>query len=240
MGQMTEDMTRLHDEIVTSRSNRHQFINDLRDEVLAMLAGFGEDHAEMAQRSSEERTAFISELKDEVDQMMAGMRDASEERRDEVKAMLAGFGEDDKERAAYISDLLARFREEHAEMAQRSREERAAFIEDLAGAGRAFAGASPVGPGVVAEAKPRAEEAREEVMAQPEVEEETLAEVVPDDLTVIRGIGIGRQEQLHEAGIRTLAQLAGSTPEALQRIMGPAGKLVDVAPWIEQAKELLV
>jgi predicted flap endonuclease-1-like 5' DNA nuclease len=73
----------------------------------------------------------------------------------------------------------------------------------------------------------------------PPVEEvaPSAAEVVPDDLTAIRGIGSKMQRLLNEAGIYTFAELAGSTPEDLHAL-GGAARLANVEEWIAQAREL--
>jgi len=57
----------------------------------------------------------------------------------------------------------------------------------------------------------------------------------PDDLTILRGIGPAFAERLHQAGIRTFAQLAQLTPEeaaALCRV--PLGRVLR-NDWVGQA-----
>ncbi|TRZ52838.1 hypothetical protein D4S03_02790 [bacterium] len=73
------------------------------------------------------------------------------------------------------------------------------------------------------------------VAPPPPVVEEGMA---PDDLTVIRGIGVGMQRHLNEAGIYTYAQLAASTPKKLQRALGDVGRMAKVETWIAQARDL--
>ena len=89
--------------------------------------------------------------------------------------------------------------------------------------------AAPLSPPVVEAAPPPF------VEALPEAKQE----VVPDDLTVIRGIGFGTQRRLNEdAEIYTYAQLAKRTPEELRGVLGGAARLARVEEWIEQAREL--
>lgn len=59
-----------------------------------------------------------------------------------------------------------------------------------------------------------------------------------DSLTTIRGIGPVMQFRLHDAGIRSFAQLAVSTPEDLRKILGARSQLANVDDWIAQAREL--
>jgi predicted flap endonuclease-1-like 5' DNA nuclease len=59
-----------------------------------------------------------------------------------------------------------------------------------------------------------------------------------DDLTVIRGIGPGMAQRLHQAGIYTFAQLAAITPDELRRALGNVGRLAKVETWITQARDL--
>lgn len=61
----------------------------------------------------------------------------------------------------------------------------------------------------------------------------------PQDLTAIRGIGAVFEQRLYDAGIRTYAALAASTPDQLAQIVNatrPAQP--DYASWIAQAQEL--
>lgn len=80
----------------------------------------------------------------------------------------------------------------------------------------------------------------EEVAPPPAVEEAPpTEEVVPDDLTTIKGIGPKMQERLNQAGIYTFAQLAGSTAEGLRQAVGEeVSRIAKVEEWIEQAQEL--
>ena len=77
--------------------------------------------------------------------------------------------------------------------------------------------------------------------AQPVVEwtepEIDLEPSLPDDLTVLIGIGPKIAAVLKTAGIATFADLAQADPEALQRILQAANlRLADPASWPEQAR----
>ncbi len=60
----------------------------------------------------------------------------------------------------------------------------------------------------------------------------------PDNLTAIRGIGIAGQNRLYAAGIKTYAQLAEASPEALRNIVGKLGRGTKVEDCIAQARDL--
>ena len=60
----------------------------------------------------------------------------------------------------------------------------------------------------------------------------------PDNLTAIRGIGIVGQNRLNAAGIKTYAQLAEASPEALRNIVGKLGRGTKAEDWIAQARDL--
>lgn len=65
------------------------------------------------------------------------------------------------------------------------------------------------------------------------------AEVQPDDLTVIEGIGPKVNLLLYNAGIQTFAQLANTNPENLKSILQPAGlHFINPESWVEQAELL--
>jgi len=63
------------------------------------------------------------------------------------------------------------------------------------------------------------------------------AEVHPDDLTIIEGIGPKINQLLHDAGIQTFAQLAETDTASLKAILEPAGmRFIDPSSWAEQAR----
>ncbi len=58
----------------------------------------------------------------------------------------------------------------------------------------------------------------------------------PDDLTKIEGIGPKIKQVLHEAGVRTFSDLAGSDVSALKQVLVDAGlRIHNPATWPEQA-----
>jgi predicted flap endonuclease-1-like 5' DNA nuclease len=60
---------------------------------------------------------------------------------------------------------------------------------------------------------------------------------IADNLELIEGIGPNISEIFRTAGIKTFAQLAGKSPEALKDILTEAGiRLGDPSTWPEQAK----
>jgi hypothetical protein len=64
---------------------------------------------------------------------------------------------------------------------------------------------------------------------------------MPDDLTKIRGIGAAREQWLHDAGIRTYADLAAISADELKARLDAAGRDIPrtlVERWIEDAARL--
>lgn len=64
---------------------------------------------------------------------------------------------------------------------------------------------------------------------------------IPDDFTVIDGIGSNSEQELYRAGIYTYAQLASLTPQKLARILpevAAAGDAIDFQIWLDQAAQL--
>jgi len=66
-----------------------------------------------------------------------------------------------------------------------------------------------------------------------------VEQVIPDDLTAIRGIGASMQARLTELGITTFAQLAEASPDEVRERLGDFGRLARVEQWIAQARELV-
>lgn len=71
---------------------------------------------------------------------------------------------------------------------------------------------------------------------QPEAEIEPVTDPMPDDLTVIKGIGAVRQADLNAMGITSYAQLAGADPETLVTTMEVSRAVIDA--WIAAAVDL--
>jgi predicted flap endonuclease-1-like 5' DNA nuclease len=79
-------------------------------------------------------------------------------------------------------------------------------------------------------------EVKEEIIEADEAA--TACEVIPDDFTVITGIGPALQGRLNKAGYYTFARLANSTSEKLREILGESARSANVKNWIEYARDL--
>ena len=235
MGRLTEDMTNLRGEIDALHNGRVEFIAGLKQNVFELKAGFNSNHAEMAAKLRDDLDEFVSELKNDVVELKAGFNSNHAEMAGELRDGLETF----------VSDLkgsVADLRQEAA--------------DDIAGAHKAWFGPSPAEPKVIVETRARAvdkeepraaeepqrqedeDEAEEEAESLEAEEAGTAEEVIPDDLTVITGIGLTRKGQLNEAGYYTFAQLAQSTPQKLREILGESARSANLENWIEQAKDL--
>jgi predicted flap endonuclease-1-like 5' DNA nuclease len=67
---------------------------------------------------------------------------------------------------------------------------------------------------------------------------EQARQLIPDDLSKIRGIGDVFKQKLYEAGIMTFADLAAATVAQLEAIIQPQEwQEVDFAGWVAQARD---
>jgi len=267
MGHLTDDMTNLRDEIDFLRKNRGAFLSDLRDgvtelqsNVTDMLEGFKNDRAEMAGKLKNDLHTFMAGVNECVSDLKEGVSDMEEGFRDDHAEMAAKLRDDLGKFAwgirSHVSDMKEKFKGEHDHMAGKSKAEREAFFsgvrnsvaelqeevagllktfaDDLADARRSWSSSSHVGK--------RAKREKVEPQAKGQAKgKKTVENLFPDDLTLIKGIGPGRNKALNDAGIRTFARLAASTPEELRQIFGEPARVADadLAKWIKQAKRLI-
>jgi predicted flap endonuclease-1-like 5' DNA nuclease len=235
-----------------------EYVAKLKDDVADMQEDSREEHAGMSRKLRHDLGMFTSGLKANVAELKEGFRDDRSEMTGKMKADLLGFlteiGEYVVELKDDVADMQGGFREEHAEMSRNAKAERELFFsevknsvavlkeeisdllegiaEDLGGARRAWSGSS------LADGRSKMPKTKAAVQNNLRKEpEKRVAELFPDDLTRIKGIGPGRSKLLNEAGISTFAQLAGRTPGKLEQIVGISAKKADMEEWIRRAKE---
>ncbi len=129
MGRLTDDMTRLRNETDALHEARETFVEDLKQDVAEMKAGFQGTHAEMAGKMKTDLSAFVSSLASSVSEMKAGFHNACVEMAKTTKS----------ERMEFLSDLeqaVADLKREVAELQE-------GFAADIAGAHRAWFEPSP-------------------------------------------------------------------------------------------------
>jgi predicted flap endonuclease-1-like 5' DNA nuclease len=267
MGHLTDDMTNLRDEMDFLRKNRGAFLSDLKhgttqlqSNVTDMLEVFKNDRAEMAGKLKSDLHTFMAGVNEYVSDLKEGVSDMKEEFRDDHAEIAARLRDDLGNFAlgirSHVSDMKEKFKGEHAHMTGKSKAEREAFFsavrhsvaelqeevagllktfaDDLTGARRSWSSSSHVGK------RAKREKAGPQAKGQAKGEK-TVEKLFPDDLTLIKGIGPGRNKTLNDAGIRTFARLAASTPEELRQIFGESVRMADadLANWIKQAKRLI-
>lgn len=98
MGNLTDDMTRLCEEVGALRSARGALMrdlargtNELAISVLAMRADFGAAHAAMAKEARENRAAFVTAMSGEVNALLADYRKVRSEKASEDRRSRASF-----------------------------------------------------------------------------------------------------------------------------------------------------
>jgi predicted flap endonuclease-1-like 5' DNA nuclease len=178
---------------------------------------------------------FVSDLKGDVFRMQVDFR----------KARTEGAGKTRDEREKYVFNL----KKTVADLLQ-------GFSADLEGARSVWFETTNIKHKVSEERKQKAIKRKALSETKPEVTEETpvehaevesekteeapVKELIPDDLTIIMGIGKGMQAHLNEAGIYTYSQIAESTSENLSKALGKklSRLATNIENWIEQAKEL--
>jgi hypothetical protein len=214
MVHLTDDMSRLCDEIRDLHSDHAAFLNGLKvtvagigSDVSQMKKGFQQSRAEMAEKTKDDLMAFVSGIRSSVSDLQSDASRMQEGFRSSYKEM-ARAGR--SERGNFVVDLkntVSSLRQE--------------VVSDLTAIRRMWCGLVPIQP-----------------KAKPERPEETSEEITTDDLKKIPGIGPGVQKRLNQAGIYTLAQLAQSSHEQVRKAMGKLAELADTYDWIGEARKM--
>lgn len=235
-----------------TKTRLNQFVSELQADVAEMLGRFESDRADMAKETSAELLGCRSTTK----RFAADLKD-------NVVAMQAGFSETRTERARADKEERERFADDLAQDVSRFKEGIRALRQKLAvdfrDARDAWRGVVPAELVIPETPPPSRKEAPEPSMEEKEVkgaeaqgrpavafeapaaeveEAPREEEITPDDLTRIKGIGVGRETRLNEAGIYTFAGLAESTPETLRNALGGMERMTNVEDWIKAAKRL--
>jgi predicted flap endonuclease-1-like 5' DNA nuclease len=230
-------------------------VTDLRNEAGALIADFRNNHDQMGVNLHADLDEFSSNLQTAVDDMIAGFCSKRVEMAGEAKTT----------RQEFVTDIIRAV----DDLKQKNATLRAEFAADISGARQAWSGdftnTCKAEMKVGGEEKkifepPAKEESVSKEAATSQAEQEpgpeqtegsaaaaskdeilkTKVEIVRDDLTQIKGIGVGRETQLNIGGIYTFAQLANCTIDTLNDILGAEGaRLAPVEKWIEKAKNLL-
>ena len=116
MGLLTNDMTRLRDDIDALHNSRGAFINDLMHNVAEMQSNFRNDHAEMASKTKDDLSTFVTGLKGSVADLLQQVA------ADIEGAHQAWFGQAPRERTTK-KETKRKFREEEIKVEPEKPEE---------------------------------------------------------------------------------------------------------------------
>ncbi|MCF8036102.1 MAG: DUF4332 domain-containing protein [Desulfobacteraceae bacterium] len=200
------------------------FISELRDGVEEMREKLGNDHSAMAEKLKGDLGNFMGNMKSEVSGMLSDFQSQRTDSREKTKQEIADFVSGLRQSVAEIQNSVTSLREQYA--------------EDIVEARRAWTGVQTVKPKPTGETGKKVRQAAPGGGEDAQAEQSTAAEDLPDDLSIIQGIGSGMQSLLNDAGIYTYAQLAASNPEELRAKLGKAGRMASVDDWIEQARKI--
>lgn len=135
MGNLTDDITRLCDEIVALRDSRQIFSNQLdretkemKSEVATMRNGFRKANMDMAKRTKADRVKFVSNLDAEVAGMLKSFDKSHAEMAEKTKKANVEFVSNI---ANNISNMLTGYHKARADMAVKTKKENVAFVKDV-------------------------------------------------------------------------------------------------------------
>ena len=226
-------------------------VADIRSHAQVELAGFRADHQAMAHAQGQQLADGRARLAADTTTFRGELDDTHQAMAHAQRQQLAGG------RARLAADTTT-FRGElddtHQAMADTQRKSmtaaRQGLASDVASARRGFQvdqrGARQVWQALAGLKQQRRTMKPASVKNTVSVQKPVVTKAPPapepgrtlDDLKAIRGIGASMQQRLNQAGIRTFAQLAASTPAALRQALGDVSRLAKVEAWIAQAREL--
>ena len=213
------EMRALGEEIVASQRAR-----------TAAVIGFKADTGAFMDELAAGTTARKSETAATLGEYDAAHQAMARETRERLAQDRAAMKTDT---AAFVDELAAGTAARKADVTSQLAEYATEMTEARA-AWREHLGAPPPPPVVEVAPPPPPPPVVEVAPPPPPVEQ-----VIPDDLTAIRGIGASMQARLTELGITTFAQLAEASPDEVRERLGDFGRLARVEQWIAQARELV-
>jgi predicted flap endonuclease-1-like 5' DNA nuclease len=210
------------------------------------VAGLRRDVAAFLKEADASHQTMSAEQRQWLDEHVVGLRREVAELSREAAAFLKELGTSHQtmavEQRQRLDDARARLASAVATMRQRLEAERRELQADQDEARQAWSSFSAI-------MQQRRRKAGKSATAQfmqeaplplpaASVVRPPAAEKSSDDLTVIKGIGPGMQRRLNQGGIYTCSQLARSTPEELNQILGDTARLAKVEEWIDEARKL--
>ena len=242
---LDEEMRRLHETHSQHYDNRMDAVHSIRTNAADTMANIEDAHHKLASdlrrhmeslESNREQMArdlrdhlshFHRDLADNVKSKVADLEHAHDERASEMSRHLQEMGADREKMGA---DQQHRLEDEHARLAAAVDQMRSELQTEIGEAQQIWGehlkhmhskrmAHSRTAPATHRQSRPAADVAG------------------GHDLTVIAGIGAGRQQKLNEMGIRTFADLAQASAHSLREALGSSGHLVNVEEWILAAKK---
>jgi len=231
------------------RSQRTAYITEFKKEVSHMMGSFRKDLMEQARGGQEDRAAYLFGIKESVDEMMQDMHQF----RSGIVSDLATIREVWQGRDTEPpSDSKA----SNISVGDQWNDPQGGHSDDKTGEKSSDNSDKEIRQDPVLESVSNAEKVSlpavntSSGIHDPDFSKAPVIQETPpplytggtdeavDDLTLISGIGPGRDQQLKKLGVYSFAQLAGCDPDTLYEELKRQVGLPSIIHWIEQAKEL--
>ena len=241
---LLNEMRRLTQGFLEAYDDRIAMVTAIRDGTARELSGFRAGHQRMAADQRQRLADYADGLRDNVTEMLKSFDTVHEamaaDQREHLGAGRASLASDVSKMRGDLQADQGEARKVWSSFAMVVQKRRAKKSGIPSSKAAGVAKAVKVRPAAVRRPVTVAEEGPPAVRRPIRVAEEAMpraaSEVIPDDLTTITGIGANRQQSLNEIGIYTFAQLAGSRPKKIRKVLGASGRLANVDQWIEEAR----
>lgn len=237
---LANEMRRLTEDFLAAHGDRSTAVADIRDNTAKDLSKFHTSRKNMASQQSRRLADYVNGLSDNISKTLKSLDKAHQQMAAEQRNHLADYVDGLHDNVADMLQSIdiahhrmsvaqrRRLDAERTRLASEVEEMRRSLQADQSEARKIWNNFAATVQG--SKTKKTSAKTHTAKAAKPVLH-------IADDLTVISGIGMSRQNHLNDMGIYTFAQLAKSASKKIKESLGAPGRIANVEEWIEEARK---